>query len=142
LASLLKTAEELKVKGLAEVSWRTEEAQQTATVAKTEEEDEPGNKRRRMVSSPAFRPRVTNVMGGVSAMGKHNAANFLDISMVSLVLILIYEMLILILCSNKMRIMELAWVKTLDLTMKLSNRTEWTWRIQCRAMDPTVALWI
>ena len=84
MASLLKTAEELKVKGLAEVSWRTEEAQ-TATVAKTEEDDEPGNKRRRMVSSPAFRPRVTNVMGGVSAMGKHNAANFLDISMVSLV---------------------------------------------------------
>jgi hypothetical protein len=85
LASLLKTAEELKVKGLAEVSWRTEEAQTATPVAKTEEDDEPGNKRRRMVSSPAFRPRVTNVMGGVSAMGKHNAANFLDISMVSFV---------------------------------------------------------
>jgi hypothetical protein len=83
LASLLKTAEELKVKGLAEVSWRTEEAQAANVAAKTEEDDEPGNKRRRMVSSPAFRPRVTNVMGGVSAMGKHNAANFLDISMVS-----------------------------------------------------------
>lgn len=71
------------MKGLAEVSWRTDEAQ-AASVTKAEEEDEPGNKRRRMVSSPAFRPRVTNVMGGVSAMGKHNAANFLDISMVSL----------------------------------------------------------
>ncbi|XP_059485801.1 uncharacterized protein LOC132202721 isoform X2 [Neocloeon triangulifer] len=92
LASLLKTAEELKVKGLAEVSWRTDEAQAAAAAAaaaantssssmRLEEEDEPGSKRRKMVSSPAFRPRVTNVMGGVGNISKHGAANFVDISM-------------------------------------------------------------
>ncbi|CAB3371582.1 Hypothetical predicted protein [Cloeon dipterum] len=82
LASLLKTAEELKVKGLAEVSWRTDEAAAAATsAARIDEDEDPNSKRRRMASSPAFRPRVTNVMGGMASIPKHGAANFLNISM-------------------------------------------------------------
>jgi len=37
-----------------------------------------------------------------------------------------------------MRTMELDWARTLDLIMNWNNLTEWTLKIQCRAMDLTV----
>ncbi|KAF4518412.1 hypothetical protein B566_EDAN002065 [Ephemera danica] len=106
LASLLKTAEELKVKGLAEVSWRAEEAQAAANAMADEaaaahmrgaEEEEPAYKRMKRASMPPsrpshtppaqqFKPRVTSVSGAVGTkdafvLKKSVTSPYVDISM-------------------------------------------------------------
>ncbi|GLH00388.1 Protein tramtrack, beta isoform [Gryllus bimaculatus] len=86
LASLLKAAEDLRIKGLAEVSWRSGEGNQTAeegvnctegaarveSSSVPEVEQEPPVKRKRgrppLDSTPSsFSPKVMSVTGGVSA---------------------------------------------------------------------------
>jgi hypothetical protein len=109
---LLKTAEELKVKGLAEVSWRAEEAQAAANAMADEaaahlrDDEEPAYKRmRRSVPPPTrpshtpptqqqqqqqFKPRVTSITGAAGTkdayvLKKSVASPYVDISMASIV---------------------------------------------------------
>lgn len=59
LTTLLKTAEELRIKGLAEVSWRDNQPSSTTREEEAEEDEGTDQNEEDMCTSPAKRPRLS-----------------------------------------------------------------------------------